>query len=188
VPWLLRVVSEEVGARKARWGPGAVLCLCAMVALWGVRDFTHRRALSILDSHTYADENPERFSALPAPVNPFSWTGIVETASAFHVSHMNVLDTNSAPEELGSFDKPQSSPPLQAAMNSKGGKVFLNFARFPWAQVVESDQGYLVTINDLRFYRPGPRPGFTLEVELDPGLRIRSESFRFAPARGAARN
>ena len=65
VPWLLRLVSEEVGARKPRLVPGAVFCLGAMVALWGIRDFAHRRALSILDSRTYSGEVPQRFSALP---------------------------------------------------------------------------------------------------------------------------
>ena len=58
VPWLLRLVSEEVGARKPRLVPGAVFCLGAMVALWGIRDFAHRRALSILDSRTYSGEVP----------------------------------------------------------------------------------------------------------------------------------
>ena len=58
VPWLLRLVSEEVGVGKGHLVPGAVFCLAAMVALWGVRDFAHRRALSILDSRTYSGEDP----------------------------------------------------------------------------------------------------------------------------------
>ena len=152
VPWLLRLVSEEVGARKPRLVPGAVFCLCAMVALWGIRDFAHRRALSILDSHTYSGEVPQRFSALPVAVNPFTWTGVVETEASFHVVSVNALDANGVPEEMGTFEKPQPSPALAAAMKTPAGKIFLDFARFPWAQVDESEEGYQVSLSDLRFF------------------------------------
>ena len=65
-----------------------------MVALWGVRDFAHRRALSILDSRTYSGEIPQRFSALPDGMNPFTWTGVVETETSFHVVSVNALDAD----------------------------------------------------------------------------------------------
>ena len=174
IPWVLRLVSEEVGVRKAHLVPGAVFCLSAMVALWGIRDFAHRRALNILDSHTYSGEDPERFSALPVAINPFTWSGVVETETAFHVGSMNALDGSGVPEEMETFEKPQPSPALAAAMKTHAGKVFLDFARFPWAQVDESEQGYRVSISDLRFYRPSaPSRSFTLEVELDKNLQTR---------------
>jgi inner membrane protein len=180
VPWLLRLVSEEVGARKPRATYGAALCLCAMVALWGIRDFAHRRALAILDSHTYAGENPQRFSALPVAVNPFNWTAVVETATAFHALGVNALDTQGAPQEFARFEKPQPSPALDAAMQTRGGRVFLDFARFPWAEVDESAEGYRVSLRDLRFFHPSvPGRTFTLQVELDNRLALRSEAFYF---------
>ncbi len=189
VPWLLRVVSEEVGARKPRWAPGAVFCLGAMILLWGIRDFAHRRALSILDSHTYSGENPVRFSALPQTLNPFTWTGVVETESSFQVFRVNSLDANSEPEELSTFEKPQMSPPLRAAMETRPGKIFLNFARFPWAQVDEDDQGFLVSISDLRFARGSPQSrGFTLEIDLDNSLLTRSEVFYFGSPPGPGKD
>jgi len=184
VPWLLRLVSEEVGARKARLVPGAVFCLGAIVALWGIRDFAHRRALGILDSRTYSGEVPQRFSALPAMVNPFTWMGVVETETSFHVVHINTLNANSMPEDVGTFEKPQPSPALTAAMRTRSGRIFLDFARFSWAQVEESDEGYRVNLCDLRFYNESARSrGFTLEVELNNNLRTRSENFYFAAAR-----
>jgi inner membrane protein len=184
VPWLLRLVSEEVGGRKAGLVPGAVFCLGAMVALWGVRDFAHRRALNILDSHNYSGEVPRRFSALPVMVNPFTWMGVVETETSFHVVSVNALDANGA-EEMGTFEKPQPSPALTAVMKTRGGKVMLDFARFPWAQVDTSEEGYQVSLCDLRFYNPSAQSrSFTLEVELDKDLQTRSETFYFAaPAR-----
>lgn len=181
VPWVLRLVSEEVGARKPRWVAGAIFCLAAMVTLWGVRDFAHRRALSILDSRTYSGEVPQRFSALPLVVNPFTWMGVVETETAFHVVMVNALNANGIPEEVGTFEKPQPSPALAAAMKTPAGKIMLNFARFPWAQVEESEEGYRVSLCDLRFYNESAQSrGFTLEVELDKSLHAHSEIFYFA--------
>jgi inner membrane protein len=185
VPWLLRLVSEEVGARKARLVPGAVFCLGAMVALWGVRDFAHRRALGILDSRTYSGEVPQRFSALPVMMNPFTWMGVVETDTSFHVVRVNALNANSMPEDVGTFEKPQPSLALAAAMKTRSGRIFLDFARFPWAQVEESEEGYRVSLCDLRFYNESAQSrGFTLEVELDKNLQTRSETFYFAAPRG----
>jgi inner membrane protein len=185
VPWLLGLISEEVGARKPAWSPGAVFALSAMVALWGVRDLSHRRAVNILDGHTYSGENPERLSALPLVLNPFAWTGVVETATAFHVLRVDALEANGDPQDEGTFPKPRPSPALTAAMQTHAGTVFLDFARFPWAQVVADDDGYFVSIRDLRFFQPSAHSrGFTLDVELDKNLQPRSQSFSFsAPPR-----
>jgi inner membrane protein len=184
VPWLLRLVSEEVGARKQRLVPGAVFCLCAMVALWGIRDFAHRRALSILDSRTYSGEDPQRFSALPEAVNPFTWMGVVETETSFHALSVNALDANGLPEEVGTFEKPQASPALAAAMKTPAGLIFMDFARFPWAQVDENDEGYRVSLSDLRFYQPSAQsPSFTLDVELDKNLSTRFATLHLAVPR-----
>jgi inner membrane protein len=183
LPWLLRLVSEEVGGSRSRLLPGAVFCLCAMVALWGVREFAHRRALSILDSHNYSGELPKRFSAFPNMVNPLNWIGVVETDSAFHIVAVNALDSNGTPEELESFEKPAPSPALTAATKTRGGMVMLDFARFPWAQVDASDEGYQVSVTDLRFFNPSAETrGFTLEIELDKNLQTRSENLDFAGA------
>jgi inner membrane protein len=184
-PWLLSLVSEEVGARKARLAPGAIFCLVAMVALWGIRDFAHHRTLSILDSRTYAGDVPLRFSALPAMVNPFTWMGVVETQTSFHVVNVNTLNANMMPEEVGTFEKPQPSPALAAAMKTRAGKVMLDFARFAWAQVEEGEEGYRVSLCDLRFYNESAQSrGFTLVMELDKNLQTLSESFYFAAPRG----
>jgi inner membrane protein len=184
IPWLLGLVSEEVGARRPRGRAGALFCLCGMACLWAVRDVSHRRALSILDSHTYSGENPGRFAALPQTMNPFAWIGVVDTETSIQVVHVNSLNAGSAPETLGDFEKPQMSPPLRAAMETEGGKVFLDFARFPWAQVDENDQGYNVSLTDLRFNHGSTQSlGFTLEIELDKDLRSQSETFYFTSPR-----
>lgn len=180
LPSLFRLISEEVGARKtrSRWGP--IFALGSMLALWGVRDLAHRRVLGFLDDHTYGRENPLRLGAFPSAINPFAWTGVVETESAFHILDASALDSDVDAEHTTVYHKPEPSPVLDAAGKTRTTEIFLDFARFPWPNVEETDNGFHVTIQDLRFARVlgKPRP-FMVEIELDKNLRVLSESFNF---------
>lgn len=212
LPLLFRLISEEVGAGKTGYRRGAVFALVAMGVLWGVRDISHRRVLALLESNNYGDEPPLRVGAFPT-LNPFSWRGVVETDSAYHILPASALASDVAAEYAALFRKPEPSPALQAALQTHVGRVFSNFARFPWAQVEtlfaaqtssghgeredstvgepeestgvnqgnhESQppvDGYEVRIRDFRF---GVESGaFQAKIELDQGLRLRSESFSF---------
>jgi inner membrane protein len=185
LPMLLRLVSEEVGIRRVRPRWGAVFSLCALVSLWGIRDFAHRRVLAQLDAHTYANENPRRLGAFPLPVNPLAWSGVVETGSGYYILAADALADDVDPQSARLFHKPEPSPALDSAMKTRTGRIFMDFARFPWAQVEETDQGFNVTIRDLRFIGSLARGrGFVVDVALDKTLRPRFESFSFsAPGR-----
>jgi hypothetical protein len=187
VPALFRLISEEVGARKTDFRRGAIFALCALVALWGVRDFAHRRVLAMLDSHIYLQENPRQLGAFPAPLNPFQWTGVVETDSVYHVLPSNALGGDVDAERTRVFRKVEPAPPLDAAMKTRTAAIFLDFARFPWGIVEENENGYEVTLRDLRFLSSATsRRGFVVDISLDKSLRVRSESFSFsAPSRHA---
>jgi inner membrane protein len=180
VPALLRLMSEEMGARKPAYRAGAITALVAMALLWGVRDLAHRRVLSVLDSHAYAHENPRRVDAFPAPGNPFAWTGVVETDSSFHVVAVSALDDDVNVDDAEVFRKPEPGPALAAAGQTRTAAIFLRFARFPWSDTQEYETGYSVTLRDLRFasLRTGLR-GFVVDVKLDKNLRVLSESFSF---------
>jgi inner membrane protein len=182
VPALFRLISEEVGARKTDFRPGAIFALCCLVGLWGVRDLAHRRALTMLDSHTYLQENPRQIGAFPVPINPFAWTGVVETDGALHVLPANALGGDVDAEHTRVFRKAEGTPALDAARKTRTAGIFLDFARFPWSQVQEGDEGFDVTLRDLRFISlDSPRQGFVVEISLDKNLRVRAESFSFAP-------
>lgn len=189
VPALLRLISEEVGAGKPAYRAGALFSLTALVLLWGVRDVAHRRAVALLDSLQFGQENPRRIGAFPSPVNPFSWVGAVETDSAFYIIPVSALGGSLNPDDAHVFRKPEASPALDAATQTATGTTFLDFARFPWGQVQDLDDGYGVTFRDLRFAMPGAqRPGFVVTVHLDKELHVRSESFAFrAPSGPQAR-
>jgi inner membrane protein len=184
LPALLRLVSEEVGARKSHPAWGAVFALCALLCLWGLRDVAHRRVLASLEAHTYSEQDPLHVGAFPSPTNPFAWTGVVETSSTYDVVAANALEADVDPHSALQFHKPQASEALGVALNTRTGRIFMDFARFPWAETEESDEGFDVRIHDLRFYTNYGGGGFLAEIEMDTGLRVRSESFSFrAPHR-----
>ena len=189
LPALLRMVSEEVGARKSRPAWGAVFSLCALLCIWGLRDVAHHRVLGFLGGQTYSDQNPLRMGAFPSPINPFEWTGVVETDTTYDVLPANALENDVDPRSALEFHKPQASPALDTALKTSTGRIFMDFAMFPWAEVEESEEGFEVRIRDLRFSTNNGGGGFIAEIEMDSALRVRSESFHFrAPVRpGQAR-
>jgi inner membrane protein len=179
LPLLLRLVSEEVGVRKSRPAWGAILALGALLSLWGLRAVAHRRALNFLEAQTYAGEEPRRVGAFPSPANPFGWTGVIETSAAYDVLPVDVLASDVDARSAQEFRKPEASPALAAALKTRTGGIFMDFARFPWAQVEAGDSGYDVQIRDLRFATASAAGGFLAEIELDKNLVVRSESFTF---------
>ncbi|MBI1982580.1 MAG: metal-dependent hydrolase [Acidobacteria bacterium] len=180
LPVIFRLVSEEVGAKKPGFRRGAIFSLCALVALWGLRDLAHRRVVRLLDSHTYGQEEPLRVGAFPTPANPFQWTGVVETDSAFHVLSASALDDDVDAGRTRVHRKPETSDALQASERTRTGRIFLDFARFPWTEVIQTVEGFDATMRDLRFASPtSARRGFLVKIELDKELRARAESFSF---------
>jgi len=179
-PAILRLVSEEVGARKPNLRRGAVFSLCALLALWGLRTFAHRRVIEALESRTYLEQNPQSSGAFPSPSNPFEWTGVVETETSFFVQPVNALDPDVNPEAARVFRKPEPSSALEAALKTHVGTIFSDFARYPWAQVEEGEEAYHISVRDLRFSSGLMRGGFVMDVDLDKNLRVRSESFSFS--------
>lgn len=178
LPLILRLVSEEVGAHRYSPAWGAVFSLCAMVFLWGLRDVAHRRALEFIASHTYSQENPLRIGAFPSPANPFEWLGVVETDSAFHVFPESALEDKMDPRTLRQFYKPDASPALNAALKTQTGRIFMDFARFPWNSAQETPDGYDVTLSDLRFDTDYSGRRLVAQIEMDKNLQARSESIQ----------
>ena len=64
VPSLFALIDREIGARRSnpRGRVGATLALLGIVALWGLRDYQHRRAVNALRARTYNDVDPIRVS------------------------------------------------------------------------------------------------------------------------------
>jgi hypothetical protein len=90
------------------------------------------------------------------------------------------------PRSALQFHKPEASPALEAALKTRTGRIFMDFARFPWAQAEENAEGFDVQIRDLRYYTNYEGGRFLTEIQMDKALRVRSESFSFGVPEHAA--
>lgn len=179
IPGLLGLVSEEIGARKSPRGrAAAIFALVCFAAVIYLRDFEHRRAVNLLNSVTYRDEDARRVSAFPTMLNPFLWNGVVETRNFYELVPVSPRAGQIDPEGVARpIYKPQLTPATEAAKRSRLGRVYLDWAQYPLveAERLPNNQGYSVQFTDLRFKRPedtGGRSVLTGYVVLDFKLNV----------------
>jgi len=170
VPALFALIDKEIGARQP--GPrgrlAATLALIAIVLLWIVRDFEHRRAVNALEARTYNSADPLRVSAYPDLASPFRWYGVVETTNFFVLAPVDSLGPEVNPgttegDTLQIRNKPEETPITLAAKRSYLGRVYLDWAQYPITETETlgqngraSPEGYIVNFQDLRFVQtPG---------------------------------
>lgn len=188
LPALFRLVGEEIGERKKKKtvSKGA-LGACIVIALYAsARGVLHQRAVETLLTHDYHGAAPLVAGAFPDSASPFLWRGMVETANTIEQVSVPVGsgDQFRADSSLTNY-KPESSLALDAARHALLAKQFLAYARFPFADTQTIPNGKLVTIRDLRFPQDSDFPGNVCAViELDGGLRIRSEEIDYAGSAG----
>ncbi len=189
LPALFGLINEEVGVRPT--GPAgrlaATVALLAVVALWGARDFEHRRAVNAIEARTYENADPVRASAYPTWWTPFQWHGVVETQNFFADMLVDSLTPEVDPGgQMRVHYKPEETPASLAAKKSYLGRVFLDWAKYPIVETEHLDQppgGYVVTFEDLRFAFPGKggRPPLSCSVTLSENLNVVSESVGSRP-------
>jgi inner membrane protein len=179
IPALLGLISEEIGARKTPRGrTAAILALLCFAAVIYFRDFEHRRAVNLLKSVDYGDQDPLRASAYPTALSPFLWNGVVETRDFFESTEVNPRTGQLAPDDTHvRRPKPEETPVTLAARKSWLGRVYLDWAQYPVVDVepLSDSKGYKVRFIDLRFDRissPGQPPPLAGYVFLDSKLRV----------------
>ncbi len=188
LPHLGRLVSQEIGERRT--GPpgrlAAISTLILVVLYMGGREMLHSRALELLQSRDYYGRPPQRAGAFPASSNPFAWRGLVSTATAIEELNISLLPgTAFDPDRAISHYKPDQSATVAAAQNTPGGKLLLNYARFPLATIEPQDEGFEVTLRDLRFpSRDASIEDVVLDVKLDATSHLVQQELRFAGAAG----
>lgn len=183
LPWLFRIISEEIGARRGTFRPAAIAVLIFLAAWWGFRATAHARAVSLLDAHIYRGHDPKRVSAFPDTGNPLLWHGVVDTGETLEELEVNLLE-DFDPTRSRSFFPPEPSPALEAAKNTRTVRAFLDFAVYPWSYVERTETGSQVVFRDLR-YEYGTmkiRRGAAARVILDEQYRVLREEFEFRPS------
>jgi inner membrane protein len=154
LPELFRLIHEEIGSRPKRQGRqrGAVVGLILAALFIAGRAYAHQRAVAMLDAREYRDQSPLVVAAFPRPSNPLAWSGVVETDNAlFNLQVPLGLGAAFDPEMADVHFKPQPSLALNNAIASATAAAFLNYARFPLANVEPSGAGFEVRIRDMRF-------------------------------------
>jgi inner membrane protein len=185
LPAFFALIDKEIGVRResppGRFG--ATLALIGVVAMWGVRDFEHRRAVNALEAQTYEGADPLRVSAYPYWWTPFTWYGVVETQTLHASMRVDSLSPEVDPRgEMRVLYKPEETPVTLAAKKSYLGQVYLDWAKYP---VTETEQvefpqpGFIVRFKDLRYDYPERRGQNILRaaVRLDRNLNVVAEGF-----------
>jgi inner membrane protein len=177
LPAFFGLIDKEMGVRsrgpRGRWG--AIAALIGLVALWGVRDYEHRRAVNALEARTYEGADPIRASAYPEWWSPFHWSGVVEVQNFFAVMMVNSLTPEVDPNgEMQIYYKPEETPVTLAAKRSYVGRIYLDWAQYPLTETETLPDGYLVRFRDLRYAYPGSTGRSVLgsSVELDRNLNV----------------
>lgn len=174
-PLLARLVGGEIGARPGAFaGQGwAIAALLFLAVYFSGRAVIHGRQIEILNAYTYDDANPLRVAAFPLSSTPFVWTGVVETASAYHLYSMNVLRGRFDPDQGRTYFKPEMSPAIAAAAKTPAFQEFARFAQYPLWQTVPSaevENGTQVDLIDMRF-------SFHCRAIVDSANRVRRTEY-----------
>jgi inner membrane protein len=187
-PFLARLVGSEIGSSNARerhHGRGFAWFVVTAVLFYDcARGVLHGRAQASLASRLYEGAVPVRVAAMPDPLNPFKWRGIVETSAAFVLEDIN-LATNTEIGRGAVIHKPDAEPAIDAARQSTTFQAFLRFSQFPVWRVTPHpalEDGRVVEAFDLRFGTPAA-PGFAARAVLDGRMRVVESSFQFGGAR-----
>jgi inner membrane protein len=175
-PTLFSLINEEIGARnKAFRGRGwSIFALIAVCVVWAVRDYEHRRAVAELDSRLYEGADPLRVSAYPYMWDPFKWHGIVETHDFFDTM---IVDSRQAQVDAQGrariYYKPEQTPATLAAKKSRFGRIYLDWAKYPYSEEERTQSGYIVRFYDLRYrFTDSNRRPLSAAVLLDNNLKV----------------
>jgi len=185
LPALLRLVLEEIGARREDAGTrrGAIVALLLVALYFGGRALLRERAVAILNSQMYRGTSAQAAAAYPLATNPLQWRGVVVLENSIEEVDVSLKPGATVRAEVAHTNfKPESSPPLETAQRTAVVQRFLKFARFPIAKVTRTVEGWRVEVRDVRFTYDASRwGGFAAVVELDLEMRVLNEKIITVP-------
>jgi len=169
--------------RRETFTRAGLMAFAAYVALTAVSHSVALRQVEVLAARNgLGMEDIERIAALPQPLSPFRWAGMVLTAEGVHTNRFNVFGESPPefvlhPSDINEF--------VRRAREVPAAKTYLWFARFPVAHYRSSGDRHIVEFAAMRFSRPGPvdeetRVRFGFRVVFDGEGKLLSAGF---PAR-----
>ena len=180
-PFLSRLVSLEMGAKRSSGAGAACFVLVAIVLYAGGRSMVHEQAIAVLNSRVYEGQNPRRVGAFPMFGNPLKWRVVVELNGGFWVSQVNLLE-DFDPAEGRVFFQAAPSAAIEEARLTEDFQSFLRFSQFPlWRTVPLTEGSFRVELFDLRFGDP-VMPGFVATAIIEKGHLVQ-QSLQFGAPR-----
>lgn len=146
----------------------AAMYVCAMI-------FGTVQARSAATAH-FADQGVEVESLMagPVPGDPLVRSGLLASPSDYHYFEVDPLADPSIDEPRPPLARQPRDRIIEAALAAPQVRGFQNWMRFPYYQVDQLDDGWRVTIRDLRYAEPDDERGFGVAVvELDEQLEPR---------------
>ena len=184
LPFLFRLINEEVGVRKKSnadrdWAIGTLLLL-ALYTGW--RAELRSSAINLLLTHQYHRREPNSADALPMAVTPFTWFGVVSTDNTTETVEVPTSeDAGFDPNRSLSYYDNGNSPALDAAEKAAPAIRFAKYARFPFAEISETTGGYHFQMRDLQYERDDVSPSnIVLQMQLDESFHVTAYAFFFA--------
>ena len=114
----------------------------------------------------------------PEFLDPFEWTGFVETSQDVSSYRIDLIDGNI--REANRLTNAPASRITAAAEATRTAEVFRSFARFPVRRVEQRQSGYRVLLIDFRFYRAAAaRTALLADIVLNNDLQVLHESMSF---------
>ena len=181
------------GPAVGGWGfrrPAAFYCRAGIVALalyLSVCTWAHTMALKRVEEFSAARGlQVEAQAAIPQPLSPFRWSGLVRTPEGVYQGWLNVLAPPAAGLEGSAaaleFFPSARNGQVERASALPATKTYLWFARFPVVSYREPESGeeagrHIIEYTDLRFRSPYRRNPFVFRVVLDGDGRARAAGF-----------
>ena len=182
-PFLSRLVSLEIGAKRTSGGGAAWFALIFICVYLGGRYLLHERAIEVLSARVYDNQNPRRVAAFPVFGNPLRWRAVAEVSSGYWVSQVDLRDEFD-PAEGRVFYQADAPAAIEKAKETEDFQAFLRFSQFPLWRVTplsEPEGAVRVELFDLRFGDP-TAPGFVATTVIANG-RPGGASLRFGVPR-----
>ena len=180
LPALFRLVTEEIGAKSKRVGRGAAVALVLAALYLGGRWMLHERAQALLMVRMYHGAIPMAAGAFPQAASPFNWDGVVVTENTIEEVTVPLGPGGEFdPDRSRTYFKPEATPQLEAALGSEVAKRFVAYARFPLASVERIEEGWRVTLRDVRFANGLAGRGVELEIDVNKQAQVIGDRWKW---------
>jgi inner membrane protein len=182
-PFLSRMVSLEIGAKRTSGAGTARFALIVLCVYAGGRYLLHEQAIATLSSRVFEQQNPRRVAAFPSFGNPFRWRAVAELGDGYWVSQINLRE-DFDPSDGRIYFQANPQAAMDRARETADFQAFLRFNQFPLWRVIpmsEPDGALRVELYDLRFGDPAA-PGFVATAVIEGG-RADQEALRFGAPR-----